>query len=69
LAIPDSTTYAAFTARLCWTPTIQVHTVAQRIGDDPATLLRLYTKRRRSKHADEKLSDTMAGLAAGFLNT
>jgi integrase len=46
---------------------IPVHTVAQRIGDDPAILLRNYTKRKRLKRADEKLSDTIAGLAAGFL--
>jgi len=48
---------------------IPVHTVAQRIGDDPATLLRSYTKRKRSTNADQKLSDTIAGLAAGFLGT
>jgi hypothetical protein len=46
---------------------IPVHTVAQRIGDDPATLLRSYTKRKRLKQADEKLSSTITGLAAGFL--
>jgi integrase len=46
---------------------IPVHTVAQRIGDDPATLLRSYTKRKRSKTADKNLSDVIAGLAAGFL--
>ncbi len=48
---------------------IPVHTVAQRIGDDPATLLRSYTKRQRLKQADEKLSSTITGLAAGFLGT
>jgi hypothetical protein len=42
-------------------------TVAQRIGDDPATLLRNYTKRKRSKKADKNLSDAIAGLATGFL--
>ncbi|MGY3489625.1 integrase [Bradyrhizobium sp. USDA 4011] len=46
---------------------IPVHTVAQRIGDDPAILLRAYTKRKRLKKADEKLSDAIAGLTAGFL--
>jgi hypothetical protein len=46
---------------------IPVHTVAQRIGDDPAVLLRTYTKRKRSKQANERLSDKIAGLAAGFL--
>ena len=46
---------------------IPVHTVAQRIGDDPAILLRNYTKRKRSNQANERLSDTLAGLATGFL--
>lgn len=46
---------------------IPVHTVAQRIGDDPAILLRNYAKLRRSKRADERLSATIAGIAAGFL--
>lgn len=46
---------------------VPVHTVAQRIGDDPATLLRSYTKRRRSKRADAKLSAAIAGFASGFL--
>jgi hypothetical protein len=41
----------------------------QRIGDDPATLLRNYTKRKRSKKADENLSDAIAGLATGFLGS
>lgn len=48
---------------------IPVHTVAQRIGDDPATLLRNYTKRKRLKLADQRLSETIAGLTAGFLGT
>jgi integrase len=48
---------------------IPVHTVAQRIGDDPATLLRNYTKRKRSKKADKNLSDGIAGLAIGFLGS
>jgi integrase len=48
---------------------IPVHTVAQRIGDDPATLLRNYTKRKRSKTADKNLSDVIAELAAGFLGS
>jgi integrase len=48
---------------------IPVHTVAQRIGDDPATLLRNYAKRKRSKSADKNLSDAIAGLAAGFLGS
>jgi integrase len=48
---------------------IPVHTVAQRIGDDPATLLRNYTKRKRSKAADKSLSDAIAGFATGFLGS
>jgi integrase len=48
---------------------IPVHTVAQRIGDDPATLLRSYTKRKRSKSADQNLSEAISGLAAGFLGS
>jgi integrase len=46
---------------------IPVHTVAQRIGDDPATLLRSYTKRKRSNTADAKLSDAIGALTAGFM--
>jgi integrase len=48
---------------------IPVHTVAQRIGDDPATLLCNYTKRKRSKMADKNLSDAIAGFATGFLRS
>lgn len=47
---------------------IPVHTVAQRIGDDPATLLRSYTKRKRSNQANENLSKAIAALTAGFLS-
>jgi integrase len=47
---------------------IPVHTVAQRIGDDPATLLPSYTKRKRSKQADENLSKAIAALTASFLS-
>jgi integrase len=48
---------------------IPVHTVAQRIGDDPATLLRSYTKRKRSKTADTNLAEAISGFAAGFLGS
>lgn len=48
---------------------IPVHTVAQRIGDDPAVLLRNYAKRRRSQEADKKLAETINSIAAGFLGT
>jgi integrase len=46
---------------------IPVHTVAQRIGDDPAVLLRNYAKRKRSQEADKKLTETISVIAAGFL--
>jgi hypothetical protein len=48
---------------------VPVHTVAQRIGDEPATLPRNYTKRKRSKTADKNLSGAIAGLAMGFLGS
>jgi integrase len=46
---------------------IPVHRVAERIGDDPAVVLRNYAKRKRAKRADESLSTTLAALATGFL--
>lgn len=46
---------------------IPVHTVAQRIGDDPAVLLRNYAKRKRSKKADASVTHAIAALAASFL--
>jgi integrase len=48
---------------------IPVHRVAERIGDDPAVVLRNYAKRKRSKHADESLSTTLADFATGFLGS
>ena len=45
---------------------IPVHTVAQRIGDDPAILLRAYTKRKRSTKADEELASALASFSGGF---
>jgi integrase len=48
---------------------IPVHTVAQRIGDDPAVLLRNYSKRKRTQEADKKLSQAISTLTAGFLGT
>jgi integrase len=48
---------------------IPVHTVAQRIGDDPAILLRNYAKRRRSKQADQNVASAIAAFSAGFLRT
>jgi integrase len=46
---------------------IPVHSVAQRIGDDPAVLLRNYAKRKRTKAADASLSNAIGAFAAGFL--
>ena len=48
---------------------IPVHIVAQRIGDDPAVLLRNYAKRRRSDQADKKLLLAISTVTAGFLRT
>jgi hypothetical protein len=38
---------------------IPVRTVAQRLGDDPAVLLRNYAKRKRTKKADTSLSNAI----------
>jgi integrase len=46
---------------------IPIHTVAQRLGDDPAIILRNYTKRKRTAKADTALADAITALAAGFL--
>jgi len=46
---------------------IPVHTVAQRIGDDPAVLLRSYAKRKRSKKANQSVAAALGALAASFL--
>jgi integrase len=46
---------------------IPVHTVAQRIGDDPAVLLRSYVKRKRTKQANASVATAIAAFSAGFL--
>jgi hypothetical protein len=46
---------------------VPVHVVAERIGDDPAVLLRNYAKRKRQKKANTDFSDQIGALAAGFL--
>jgi integrase len=46
---------------------IPVHTVAQRIGDDPAVLLRNYAKRKRTRQADGAVAQAIAAISAGFL--
>jgi integrase len=46
---------------------VPVHTVAERIGDDPAVLLKNYAKRKREQTADTSMSAAITALAAGFL--
>ena len=50
---------------------VPVHVVAERIGDDPAVLLRNYAKRKRQRGdkptMDASVSDAISALAAGFL--
>lgn len=48
---------------------VPVHIVAERIGDDPAVLLRNYAKRKRKNTADTSVSAVINALAAGFLKT
>jgi integrase len=48
---------------------IPVHRVAQRLGDDPAVLLRNYAKRKRAKQAGASIAATLNSLAAGFLKS
>jgi integrase len=48
---------------------VPVHVVAERIGDDPAVLLRNYAKRKRKNTADTSVSAIINALAAGFLET
>ena len=42
-------------------------TEAQRIGDDPATLLRNYVERKHSKQTDQSLAATLGNLSSSFL--
>lgn len=46
---------------------VPVHSVAERIGDDPSVLLKNYAKRKRQVTADTSMSDVISALAAGFL--
>jgi len=48
---------------------IPVHTLAHRLGDDPAVLLRNYTKRKRTGMADDNLATAIGAFAAGFLGS
>jgi integrase len=46
-----------------------INRVAERLGDDPAVVLRNYAKRTRSKQADQNLANAIAAFSAGFLKT
>jgi integrase len=46
---------------------VPVHTVAERIGDDPAVLLRNYAKRKRKQTADTSVAGVISALASSFL--
>lgn len=46
---------------------VPVHVVAERIGDDPAVLLRNYAKRKRRQKANTDFSAQISALAAAFL--
>jgi integrase len=52
---------------------VPVHVVAERIGDDPAVLLRNYAKRKRQRGdkpaMDAAMSAAVGALAAGFLGS
>jgi integrase len=52
---------------------VPVHVVAERIGDDPAVLLRNYAKRKRQRGdqptMDASVSAVISALAAGFLGS
>ncbi len=45
---------------------VPVHVVAERIGGDPAVLLRNYAKRKRSNTADNSVAAVIGALASGF---
>jgi integrase len=44
-----------------------VNRVADRIGDDPITLMRAYAKRRRTKKANDNMTSAIEAFAAGFM--
>jgi integrase len=48
---------------------VPVHTVAERIGDDPAVLLRNYAKRKRTQTADTSVVSVINNLSAGILGS
>ncbi|MCG2639652.1 MULTISPECIES: tyrosine-type recombinase/integrase [Bradyrhizobium] len=48
---------------------VPVHTVAERIGDDPAVLLRNYAKRKRKQTADTSVANVINAISAGILGS
>ncbi|MGY4224885.1 integrase [Bradyrhizobium sp. USDA 4503] len=48
---------------------VPVHTVAERIGDDPAVLLRNYAKRKRRQTADTSVASIINSLSAGIFGS
>ncbi|WP_407194253.1 hypothetical protein [Bradyrhizobium sp. STM 3566] len=48
---------------------VPVHTVAERIGDDPAVRLRNYAKRKRKQTADTSVVDVINAISAGILGS
>lgn len=48
---------------------VPVHTVAERIGDDPAVLLRNYAKRKRTQTADTSVTTVINAISAGILGS
>jgi integrase len=46
---------------------VPVHIAAERIGDEPAVLLRSYAKRKRKTTANSSISADINALTAGFL--
>lgn len=48
---------------------VPVHTVAERIGDDPAVLLKHYAKRKRQQVADVSVSAVLNSISAGVIGS
>ncbi|MCA1512161.1 tyrosine-type recombinase/integrase [Bradyrhizobium sp. NBAIM01] len=48
---------------------VPVHTVAERIGDDPAVLLRNYAKRKRKQTADTSVASVINTISAGIFES
>ena len=48
---------------------VPVHTVAERIGDDPAVLLKHYAKRKRQQVADVSVSAVLNSISEGVFGS